>query len=95
VAKKMNNRILLISIVLFVFFSFLHRTAAQALPSSNDPLRHGHALLIGISQYADRYWPPLDDVPLQLNVLKEGLKEHFDTVEIAPRDLPPINFGKF
>jgi hypothetical protein len=54
--------------------------AAQS--PSRDPLRLGHALLIGIYQYEDRRWPTLDDIPLQLAVLKDGLKEHFETVEI-------------
>jgi TPR repeat protein len=49
--------------------------------SADDPLRHGHALLIGNSHYSG--WPPLEDVPLQLKQLKEGLEHHFDTVEMV------------
>jgi TPR repeat protein len=58
-----------------------HRVAAQVSPASDDPLRHGHALLIGNSHY--RAWPQLVDVPLQLDELAEGLKIHFDTVDVA------------
>src|SRR5215470_9417733 len=58
-----------------------HRVAAQASSASDDPLRHGHALLIGNSHY--RAWPELVDVPLQLNELEKGLKNHFDTVEVV------------
>jgi len=54
---------------------------AQGPRPSDDPLRHGHALLIGNSHY--RAWPELVDVPLQLNELEKGLKNHFDTVEVV------------
>ena len=64
--------------------SLQHRVAAQVSSASDDPLRHGHALLIGNSHY--RAWPQLVDVPLQLDELAEGLKIHFDTVDVA-RDL--------
>jgi hypothetical protein len=40
-------------------------------------------LLIGNSHYEDRGWPQLDDIPLQLKQLKEGLEFHFDKVEMA------------
>jgi Caspase domain len=53
------------------------------LSGSDDPLRHGHALLIGNSQYRDRAWDQLLDVPLQLDELEKGLKSHFDTVEVV------------
>jgi hypothetical protein len=59
----------------------LHNAAAQVQPGSADPLRHGHALLIGNSKYVQ--WPRLDDVPLQLDALAAGLKNHFDTVEVV------------
>jgi tetratricopeptide (TPR) repeat protein len=49
----------------------------------DDPLRHGHALLIGNSHYKDRGWPQLDDIPLQLAQLEKGLKVHFDNVEVV------------
>lgn len=55
----------------------------KATAQTDDPLRHGHALLIGISEYDDVSWPPLDDVPLQLESLRRALKPHFDTVEVA------------
>jgi formylglycine-generating enzyme required for sulfatase activity len=55
---------------------------AQASSSSADPLRRGHALLIGISHYADSDWPQLDDIPLQLEALQAGLKDHFETIEV-------------
>jgi hypothetical protein len=50
-------------------------------PAAADPLRHGHALLIGNSNYDS--WPRLDDIPLQLDELAAGLKRHFDTVEVV------------
>jgi tetratricopeptide (TPR) repeat protein len=49
----------------------------------DDPLQHGHALLIGNSHYKDRGWPQLDDIPLQLAQLEKGLKVHFDNVEVV------------
>jgi len=54
------------------------------VPTSDDPLRHGHALLVGNAHYIA--WPQLDDVPLQLDELEKGLKNHFDTVD-AVKDL--------
>jgi hypothetical protein len=53
------------------------RTLGGSAP--DDPLRHGHALLIGNAHYRD--WPQLDDVPVQLDELAKGLQNHFDTVE--------------
>ena len=44
----------------------------QAQSASDDPLRHGHALLIGISKYDDRRWSALEDVPLQVEQLRRG-----------------------
>jgi hypothetical protein len=49
-----------------------HRADAQ-VPPPDDPLRHGHALLIGNSHYRDSRWPQLDDIPLQLDALQSGL----------------------
>jgi hypothetical protein len=73
-----------------------NRAVAQAPQASYDPLRHGHALLIGNSQYRDVGWAVLDDIPLQLRALESGLKNHFDDVEVvqnlttrAPSDPPP------
>jgi hypothetical protein len=57
------------------------RAAAQAEATSDDPLTHGHALLIGNSHYSN--WPQLLDVPLQLKALRDGLKSHFDTVDLS------------
>lgn len=50
--------------------------------AEDDPLRHGHALLIGISEYDDKTWPILEDMPLQLEKLEQGLAAHFDDVKI-------------
>jgi Caspase domain len=72
---------LLIATMLVTAISLPHRAAAQVLSGSDDPLRHGHALLIGNSHY--RAWPQLVDVPLQLDELARGLKKHFDTVEVV------------
>jgi formylglycine-generating enzyme len=55
---------------------------AQASSPPSDPLRRGHALLIGNSHYADSDWPQLDDIPLQLEALQTGLKDHFETIEV-------------
>jgi len=66
-----------------------HHADAQVLPGSNDPLRHGRALLIGNSHYRDSGWPPLDDIPLQLAQLEKSLKDHFDTVKVV-QDLEAI-----
>jgi TPR repeat protein len=61
-----------------------HRGDAQVPRASDDPLRHGHALLIGNSRYRDPSWTRLDDIPLQLTQLKKGLdKIHFDDVELV------------
>jgi hypothetical protein len=77
------RKFLIIAATLFVAaISSSNRADAQAPRTSDDPLRHGRALLIGNSHYMDRGWPPLVDIPLQLRQLKEGLKNHFDDVEI-------------
>ncbi len=72
---------LVIAALLVAAISLPHRAAAQMLPATDDPLRRGHALLIGNSHY--RAWPQLDDVPLQLDELAEGIKNHFETVEVV------------
>jgi Caspase domain/Sel1 repeat len=69
--------------VVVVAVSLLSRADAQGELVSDDPLRHGHALLIGNAHYKDPRWPQLDDVPLQLNALRRGLRDHFDSVEVA------------
>ena len=51
------------------------------LQKNTDPLRRGHALLIGNSDY--REWSKLREVPLQLAELRDGLKPHFETIDIA------------
>jgi Caspase domain/Sel1 repeat len=66
-----------------------HRADAQAPPVSDDPLRHGSALLVGNSHYRDASWTRLDDIPLQLAQLEKGLKGHFDTVKVL-QDLEAI-----
>jgi hypothetical protein len=67
--------------VLFAALSSQHRATAQVSSAPDDPLRHGHALLIGNSNY--RNWPKLPDVKLQLHQLKAGLSRHFDTVDVV------------
>jgi hypothetical protein len=54
--------------------------AAMSEWQTQDPLTHGHALLIGNSKY--ERWPQLLDVPLQLQALHKGLQRHFDTIEV-------------
>src|SRR5271166_5478936 len=66
---------------------------AETRSASDDPLRHGHALLIGISKYDDRHWPALEDVPLQVEQLRRGLQVHFDTVDTA-LDLDSDSLGR-
>ena len=73
-----------VAAVVVAALSSQHRATAQVSSASDDPLRHGHALLIGNSHY--QAWPQLVDVPLQLDELAGGLKIHFDTVEVV-RDL--------
>jgi formylglycine-generating enzyme required for sulfatase activity len=73
----------IITVFLVAVVSSREPAAAQTPLVAADPLRHGHALLIGNSHYEDRGWPQLDDIPLQLKQLKEGLEFHFDTVEMV------------
>jgi Ricin-type beta-trefoil lectin domain/Caspase domain len=86
----------LLRIILLALSAILwsaHRGQAETPSSSDDPLRHGHALLIGISKYDDRHWPALEDVPLQVEELRRGLQAHFDTVDVA-RDLDSDSVGR-
>jgi formylglycine-generating enzyme required for sulfatase activity len=78
----MSSR-LLAWIIFIAFFAGQPVAAAPLAQKSDDPLRHGHALLIGNSIYKDRNWPQLDDIPLQLKALYDGLKDHFDSVEVS------------
>jgi hypothetical protein len=48
----------------------------------DDPLRHGHALIVGTWEYSDPQWPRLDDVHLQIQQLEVALKPHFDDVQL-------------
>ena len=73
---------LFIAAVLAAAISSAERVGAQVSRASDDPLRHGHALLIGNSHYRDSRWPALDDIPLQIDALREGLQAHFDTVQV-------------
>jgi hypothetical protein len=68
----------------------MDRACAQARRSSDDPLRHGYALLIGNSHYKDPRWPQLEDIHLQLQQLEKGLSDHFDRVFVA-EDLEAIS----
>jgi hypothetical protein len=45
-------------------------------------VRHGHALLVGVSRYKNDAWPELPTVREQLAELSEGLKPHFATVTV-------------
>ena len=76
---------LFIAAVLAAAISSAERVGAQVSRASDDPLRHGHALLIGNSHYRDSRWPALDDIPLQIDALREGLQAHFDTVQVKKR----------
>src|SRR5262245_42098465 len=74
---------LLVAALFLALIAFGHRANAQPpRAADDDPLRHGHALLIGNSHYQDSRWARLDDVPLQLDALKRGLQTHFDTVDV-------------
>ena len=75
-------RTCLFIIALVAAISWHHRAVAQSLTASDDPLRRGHALIIGNSTYKDTRWPRLDDVALQVAALEKGLKSHFDKVEV-------------
>src|ERR1700720_2196719 len=63
--------------------TLVHIARSQEPLPFDDPLRHGHALLIGVSHYKDKGWDPLDDVPMQLIALQRGLENHFDSVEVV------------
>jgi hypothetical protein len=79
----MNMRTCLFIFALLVgAASLVDRADAQVSRLADDPLRHGHALLIGNSHYRDSRWPRLDDIPLQLDALRKGLEPHFDTVQV-------------
>src|SRR5262245_23488368 len=80
---------LIIAFMVVATFLLLCRTDAQGPRALDDPLRHGHALLIGTSHSTNPTWTRLDDVPLQLAQLEEGIKVHFDTVQVV-RDLEAI-----
>jgi hypothetical protein len=80
----MNMRTcLFIAAILAASISSAERADAQISRTSDDPLRHGHALLIGNSHYRDSRWPALDDIPLQIDALQKGLQAHFDTIFIS------------
>jgi hypothetical protein len=57
---------------------------SQSSPAAEraDPLRHGHALIIGTWVYSDSRWPRLDDIDLQMQELKNGLQSQFDDVQV-------------
>jgi Caspase domain len=71
---------LCIAAMLVVAILSPHRADAQ-VSASDDPLQHGHALLIGNSHYTG--WAQLDDIPFQVGALQRGLKGHFDSVDVA------------
>jgi hypothetical protein len=71
------------AIVVATLTMMAESAAPQTSRISDDPLRHGHALLVGISHYHDAGWPTLDDVPLQIDALHRGLANHFDTVDVV------------
>ena len=71
-----------IAILLMGAISASPAAVAQASASSEDPLLHGHALLIGNAHYSDGHWAQLVDIPFQLERLQEGLQPHFDTVDV-------------
>src|SRR5579871_845712 len=48
----------------------------------DDPLRHGHALIIGTWAYSDPRWPRLDDIRLQTAQLEAAFRPHFDSVQV-------------
>jgi hypothetical protein len=79
----MRTCLVAVAVVVVTAISALHRAVAQAPQTSDDPLRHGHALLIGNSHYRDPGWPQLDDIPLQLDTLQKGLRAHFDSLEVV------------
>jgi hypothetical protein len=50
--------------------------------ADNDPLIHGHALVVGTWAYSDPRWPPLNDIRLQTVELRSALEPHFDDVQV-------------
>jgi hypothetical protein len=73
---------LFIAAILVAAVSSAECAGAQVSQASDDPLRHGYALLIGNSHYRDSRWPQLDDISLQLDALRKGLEGHFDKVQV-------------
>jgi hypothetical protein len=72
----MNMRIyLLIAATLVAAISFGNWCYSQMPQTAGDPLRHGHALLIGNFQYKDRGWATLNDIPLQTRGTGAGSQE--------------------
>jgi Caspase domain len=66
--------------LLFVIVPWTSKAMAQDV-ADRFLIRHGHALLIGVSSYDDRSWPPLENVPDEIKQLKAGLAYHFQSVE--------------
>jgi Caspase domain len=64
--------------------TILFTAMALSVPgyAQDDPLRHGDALIIGTWAYSDARWPRLDDIRLQIDQLRSGLKAHFDAVQV-------------
>jgi hypothetical protein len=79
----MNMRTCLFIVgLLLATISLPQHADAQVPRAPDDPLRHGHALLIGNSLYKDSRWSRLEDIPLQLDALRRGLQSHFDSVQV-------------
>src|SRR5690349_17765428 len=72
----------------WLFGSLLCMALIIAIPicaeAEDDPLRHGHALLIGVWAYTGSQWPRLEEIKLQISQLEKGLASNFDEIEILP-----------
>jgi hypothetical protein len=74
----------LVALILLLFLAVNSSAAEEAADTlvPGDVLRHGKALLIGVSDYDDKRWDQLSDVAPQLESLKHEFSNHFDDVRV-------------
>jgi hypothetical protein len=72
------------TVICCLILLILLRQAHSQMPDDLDRrlIKHGHALLIGVSNYEDTRWNNLDAVPAQIRELQTGLAPHFEDVDI-------------
>jgi outer membrane protein OmpA-like peptidoglycan-associated protein len=67
-------------LVLSVIFMWPSKTLPQSIVD-RYLVRHGHALLIGVTSYNDPRWPPLENITKEIGALKAGLSYHFESIQ--------------